>query len=156
MAAGPVLRDIHMPPDPSWWPLAPGWWGVIALLLVALTLVIWWTWRRRLPRRRWRHAERELERLLARHGEEPSVFAAAVSQLLRRVAREREPDTVSLRGEAWQAALQRLAGKHVNAAPLANLERVMYRPGIDLDTETVANTARQWLRRVMLHGGRRA
>ncbi|MBP6325901.1 MAG: DUF4381 domain-containing protein, partial [Dokdonella sp.] len=25
-ADGPQLRDIHLPPDPSWWPPAPGWW----------------------------------------------------------------------------------------------------------------------------------
>ena len=29
---GPQLRDIHLPPAPSWWPPAPGWWVLAALL----------------------------------------------------------------------------------------------------------------------------
>ena len=32
--AGPELRDIHVPQVSMWWPLAPGWWVVLALLIV--------------------------------------------------------------------------------------------------------------------------
>ena len=31
--AGPDLRDIHLPPAPSWWPPAPGWWLLAFVLL---------------------------------------------------------------------------------------------------------------------------
>jgi hypothetical protein len=36
-AAEPLasLKDIHLPAEPSWWPPAPGWWGV-ALLMIAI------------------------------------------------------------------------------------------------------------------------
>ena len=37
-----VLRDVHVPPAPSWWPPAPGWWllaGVVVLVL--LGIVAW-------------------------------------------------------------------------------------------------------------------
>ncbi len=34
------LRDIHLPPPISWWPLAPGWWLVI---LVGTFSCIWFT-----------------------------------------------------------------------------------------------------------------
>ena len=46
------LRDIHLAGEPSWWPLAPGWWIVIVLSLLALYFS--WKWyvkakTRRLP-----------------------------------------------------------------------------------------------------------
>ena len=31
------LRDLHLPADTVWWPPAPGWWLLAALLLVAIT-----------------------------------------------------------------------------------------------------------------------
>ena len=46
------LKDIHLPADVPWWPLAPGWWVLLAALLV-LTLLIHWlaVWRRGVSRR---------------------------------------------------------------------------------------------------------
>ena len=32
------LRDLHLPNPVGWWPLAPGWWFLIAL---ALALMAW-------------------------------------------------------------------------------------------------------------------
>ena len=29
------LRDLHLPDAISWWPLAPGWWIVLGLALIA-------------------------------------------------------------------------------------------------------------------------
>ena len=28
------LRDIHLPDPVSWWPLAPGWWALLLLLVI--------------------------------------------------------------------------------------------------------------------------
>ena len=30
------LRDLHLPEAIGWWPLAPGWWLVIAIALVGI------------------------------------------------------------------------------------------------------------------------
>lgn len=40
------LRDIHLPEAISWWPLAPGWWVVSALLIAGLAYVSHFLWQR--------------------------------------------------------------------------------------------------------------
>ncbi|AOE49317.1 DUF4381 domain-containing protein [Kangiella sediminilitoris] len=34
------LRDIHSPTNIDWWPLAPGWWVIIALFILVAALLI--------------------------------------------------------------------------------------------------------------------
>jgi len=36
------LRDVHLPPDPAWWPPALGWWIVV---LATIALIVWLIWR---------------------------------------------------------------------------------------------------------------
>jgi hypothetical protein len=98
-----VLRDIHQPPAPSWWPPAPGWWIVAAVLLLAAATVSWFAWRRR--RRR-----RALERLFddsVHAAPTPAAQVAAISELLRRAARRRDPRAGKLQGEDWLRFLDR-------------------------------------------------
>ncbi|HVR81492.1 MAG TPA: DUF4381 family protein [Luteimonas sp.] len=104
MQADPlVLRDIHQPPAPPWWPPAPGWWIVAALLLVAFAVVAWFAWRRRQRRR-------AIVRLFddsVRDAGSPATQVAAMSELLRRAARRRDPAADRLDGEAWLQFLDR-------------------------------------------------
>jgi hypothetical protein len=92
-----VLRDIHQPPSPSWWPPAPGWWLVAAVLLLAMAAAAWFAWRRRGRRR-------ALERLFddsVRAAATPVAQVAAISELLRRAARVRDPRADKLQGDDW-------------------------------------------------------
>jgi hypothetical protein len=96
----PPLRDIHLPPEPGLWPPAPGWWVLIALALiviVALARRALRAWRRR-RRRRALLAEFDTALATARDAAEE---AAALSSLLRRAARLRDPAAAALAGEAW-------------------------------------------------------
>lgn len=97
MNASLVLRDIHQPPAPSWWPPAPGWWVVAALLLVAIAIPSWRTWRRRQRRA----AFARVFDAAVDAADTPAARVAAISELLRRAARRIDPSADKLAGEDW-------------------------------------------------------
>lgn len=95
------LRDIHQPPAPPWWPPAPGWWWLAAVVLALLVFAAWWWLRAR--RRRAAIVRLFDERLHAANT--PVERVAAMSELLRRAARRRDPAADRLQGDAWLAFL---------------------------------------------------
>lgn len=103
------LRDIHLPAAVSWWPPAPGWWLLLAIILLALAGA--WLLYRRYLRNQWRRsALAELSRL--RNESQlltSSLIVAELSVLLRRVAISRFPreESARLNGEPWLAFLDR-------------------------------------------------
>ncbi|RWU14889.1 DUF4381 domain-containing protein [Xanthomonas phaseoli] len=146
------LRDVHLPPSPSWWPLAPGWWLVIAMVVLVVGSAFFGWWRRRQRQRRWLAAfDAELA-----HATTPAQRLAAVSVLLRRAARRVDPQADRLQGEAW---LQFLDGRKrkdqvFSQGPgRAVLEGGFQRAPTVTDLPTVEALARQ--RFVTLMRGRR-
>ena len=88
------LHDLVLPPAVPWWPLAPGWYAVIALALVAaawMTLSVWRRWQANAYRR---EAMRELASLQS---------AEAIAELLRRTALAiaPRPEIAQRTGSAW-------------------------------------------------------
>lgn len=55
------LRDIHLPDGVSWWPLAIGWWIVIAILFTVIVLLIAKAILKKRRQRFARYALRELD-----------------------------------------------------------------------------------------------
>ncbi|QCU72424.1 DUF4381 domain-containing protein [Luteimonas yindakuii] len=97
MATGLVLRDIHQPAAPGWWPPAPGWWLLATVVLVLAAAWLWW--RRRVRRRRLR-----LQALFddtVATAPTPAAQVGAISELLRRAARDRDPRTATLADAEW-------------------------------------------------------
>ncbi|MET0330015.1 MAG: DUF4381 domain-containing protein [Dyella sp.] len=147
--SGPVLRDIHLPLAPSWWPPAPGWWVLAALLLIAL--VAWGLWYRGRRRRQHQLARvlAELDGLLLhyrQHGDAPRL-AAGLHQLLRRAARRLDPAAAQQQGAAWQATLARVALPAPMQAQLLALEQQMYRNDQSIDATASALAVRRWIER---------
>ena len=100
--SGPVLRDIHLPAEPSWWPPAPGWW---LIALIVLALLVWQGLRLR-RRQRLARARRGLLREFDRaNAESGAAKVAALSELLRRTALRYAPGSARLRDEDWLAFL---------------------------------------------------
>jgi hypothetical protein len=104
------LHDIHELDPVSAWPLAPGWWllmaAILALVLFIIALRRWRPdWQRYLPRHGWsRQAANELHALRERVGlDDARTLSAELSELLRRIAIARcgRRHCAGLHGEVW-------------------------------------------------------
>ncbi|MBL8262607.1 MAG: DUF4381 family protein [Xanthomonadaceae bacterium] len=91
------LRDAHLPDAPGWWPPPPGWWLVAAAAVVLLVSIA--LWRRRVRRRR--EAAALLFDTTVDAERDSAARVAAISELLRRAARRRDPSADRLQGANW-------------------------------------------------------
>ncbi|MGC1547990.1 MAG: DUF4381 domain-containing protein [Rhodanobacter sp.] len=145
VSPGLVLRDIHLPPNPSWWPPAPGWWVLAALLLILIGIIVL-IWHRRRRRVAWqRRALDEIDALAARHADDDAALAAGLHQLLRRAARRYEPTATQQRGEPWRQTLEQVPVDVVTLDVLATLEQRMYQPLATFDRLAALAATRHWL-----------
>lgn len=149
------LRDIHLPAPVSWWPLAPGWWLLVGVVLLAtLGLVLW---RRGASTRRLRRAAlAELGAIEAAYATagDGHACAAALSRLLHRLALLARGAGVS---DIDYAVLSATLATLRAGPPPAPLERVLaaapYSPGAARalagdDYRAAVSALRPWLARL--------
>ncbi len=134
----PGLKDIEGIDPVSFWPLGPGWWFVIGLLLILIISLLWIYARRRAFRRSWKYdalaAICELEMKLSAENAAESLIL--LSEFLRRiaVARYSRKECAGLLGDAWLEWLSkkdpsgfdwRAKGKVLIDAPYAPHDRAL-------------------------------
>ncbi len=153
----PVLRDIHLPPDPSWWPPAPGWWIVAVIVVAGIAIGVRALHGMR-RRRRWTLAlHAQVDRLDALDARDGSVLASEISQLLRRATLLVDANASALSGVAWLRFLDaRLGGDAFeNGAGRALLD-APWRRGADVDAPALVALARRWITTVLAEPPRHA
>jgi len=145
-AAAPdlILRDIHAAPATPWWPPAPGWWIVFAVLVAGIAIVVSIAHRRRARRRA---LARTFDDTVAA-APTPAAQIAAMSELLRRAARLRDPAADRYEGHRWRAHLDAGAKNALfdDDAGLLLVEGA-FRP--DVDAQAVANLRERARRRFL-------
>lgn len=144
------LRDIHGAPEAPWWPPAPGWWLLAALLLVALVLLARYGLRRYRAQQRRQRLLQYIERIESGidPDQSPGQYLADLNRVFKLVALRAFPDTHATRltGEEWVAFLQgKLDG--AGEACLAALAEGPYRPAADFDAAALTGLARRWVQR---------
>jgi hypothetical protein len=153
------LRDIHLPPPVPLWPPAPGWWGLLALLL--LVLAVWSLLRYRERRRRAlpavaRREMTALRQAYREHGD-PRRLATDLSVLLRRICISRFPRTrvAALTGNAWLDFLDgQMGGDRFRNGIGQALATAPYGGGGDIDGEGLLSLCEEWLRAVLARSPR--
>lgn len=150
MNDGLPLRDIHLPDPVSWWPPAPGWWLLLALLCAA-GLGAWLRRRYRARHELRRQAFSELERIENRFGQRDDERQALqeLSVLLRRVALARYPraQVASLTGQRWLRFLDGVMGADAfSRGPGRALAEAPYNPAPGVDNvPDLIDLCRRWL-----------
>jgi hypothetical protein len=124
------LRDLHLPEVINWWPLAPGWWLVIAIAVAGLGYAIRLYLRKYARGAARRHALRQFNALTAEFEQhhDAVAFTSHLSELLRRTMLAYAPrnEVAGLTGDAWlrwldrdldQARFQSAAGRKLLELP---------------------------------------
>jgi integrase len=144
------LRDIHLPAAPGLWPPAPGWWLLAAILLAIAIFALWYRARRR--RRREALLRVFDETVSAARGAPEQI--AAMSELLRRASRRRDPKADRLHGDEWLRFLDAgMRGQLFSAGPGRLLLDGGFRPRVEAgELEALRGVARGCFLRLMERG----
>ena len=145
------LNDIVLPGPVPWWPLAPGWYVLFAVLAVAMLYLAgrWWN-----ARSRNRYRRQALAELAVIRREQTTDALQQLPVLVKRAAlaawpRER---VASLNGPAWHRFLdESTGGGRFGSGSGATLDRLAYRTNSadrlsQEDLEQVLAAAEFWLK----------
>jgi hypothetical protein len=132
------LRDIHLPSDPSIWPLAFGWWLVIIIICLLIYVLI----------KKWQQLRKQKQLINLLQVELNSIndaydnhknkhqLASEISELLKRFVRHvlKDNSATSLTGIAWIEYLNKQTSSNHFSQFESELTQAQYLPQIDYDT----------------------
>lgn len=150
------LRDIQLPESTGWWPLAWGWWLLLALVIIALAFTLYRLRKRRRQQRYRREALAELDRAYQhyRNSGDTAAYLQSLNQLLRRAALssrppERHASVAGLTGQAWLDFLDDQlpdADRPFTEGPGRALLAGPYQANPQADVEALQQLGQRWLR----------
>lgn len=143
-----LLEPLREPGAISWWPLAPGWWILLALLCIAVAICAYLLRRRYQRRAPLREASQRLISLRDDEGLSSADKAARLGQLQRQlaIAVSGRSNSAPLTGAAWADYLNALghSNQRLFTAEMADLA---YRPVVEEhDCLAAMEATNVWLR----------
>ncbi len=146
------LADIHLPDGVSWWPLAPGWWALLALVFIAL--IGFFIWRHRKTQNAYRYiAQHQLDGIYADYQktQNAAAYLQALSLLLRRTALTAYPHSfnASIKGKEWLQWLDQVCPalpEKFSSELGENLLTSAYQKNPNIDVSGLQQLSSQWIR----------
>lgn len=133
------LNDIVLPPEVPWWPLAPGWYVLLTLCLIAACWLAWGWWKTWQANRYRRIALQELAVT-----DDPT----AIAELLRRTALVIAPreQIASLTGGRWVDWLASRLPTSIPPEVRVQLEQGVYQPAdVTSNVDGLREYAAEWI-----------
>lgn len=144
-----TLRAIHLPEDVSWFPLAPGWWALLVLVILLMG-VAYWLWQRYQRQAFRREALKTLDTLQQQTNLAPLQLIDELSALLKRVAMTAHGrEAVAGRsGDRWLQFLDETGQtKGFTQGPGQCLGRNRFQPQPALDAAGLMSLCRDWIQK---------
>ena len=143
------LRDIHGAPEAPWWPPAPGWWVLAALVAILLFLAI----RKLMQQYRVRQRRLQLISFLEKverdvdPRKQPEEYLASLNRVLKIVALRAFPGShcAQMQGREWTDFLQIKLGEKAPGDELSILATGPYQRHPRFDAGTLSEITRLWI-----------
>ena len=144
------LKDIHLPSDVSWWPLAPGWWGVLALFFIMMAVALYLYIRSQRKTKQELVIEQSLQifHSLQQQSLTPKELLTELSELLRRTAISLygRDATANLSGKKWLIFLNKHgATKAFTEGVGQAFQDQPYRPEVEYNRPALLGLTNHWL-----------
>ncbi|KTD42691.1 DUF4381 domain-containing protein [Legionella parisiensis] len=144
------LKDIHLPTPIGWWPLAPGWYVLLGLVLFLVIILAYWIYKKYRNALAKKHALLLLDTYQKEYEEKHNgtQSSARISELLRRVALVYYPreQVASLHGEKWLNFLNETSkGIDFNLVKDLLLD-APFKTGETMDLKPLFSTAQLWIK----------
>ena len=150
------LKTLHLPPEPSWWPPAIGWWLLILSMIILITWIVFKVVRHYQTTRPIRHGKLLIDKLYEEYQEghiSEERFAHASNQIIKRVLVPGlgKQQYAKLSGDEWLKALDQISGTNrftQGEGTILGNER--FRPEPTLAPEDLYNDLQNLIRRIRL------
>ncbi|WP_218944330.1 DUF4381 domain-containing protein [Marinicella rhabdoformis] len=148
------LRDLHLPAEPGFWPLAPGWWFVLTLLVLFLFFlgVKWYKRRQRI--KRFNEIEQQLGAINFAYTEhkDKRLLLSELSMLLRRFEKfqQHNDHQVTLAGAQWIEHLNSYHKEQPFTQFQGLLTDAIYQPTVEFDEKALSELIHNHIKKVVM------
>jgi len=144
------LRDLHLPEQVSWWPLATGWWILLVLSLLGLGTLTYLV-KAKLKRNRYRKAalsELQSTYLSWQKNQDSAKYLQGANAILKRCMMHicNDTEALSQTGQTWITTLNQHATKSLSPPVQTALGLACYQSTPTVDVESLHPQITHWIK----------